>query len=206
MGIRERLGKGISAEEYRINDQIRGVQRVRLIVQIEPGKNENKGIVPFRDALRMAQDMGLDLVEIAPNEDPPVARIMDFSKFLYERSKKEREARKAQKVIEVKEIQLQLKTNEYHMGFKLKDARRWLSEGMKVKVRVRFVGREITFPELGRKLMDAVINELQDIATIEQGPSMEGRAMLMVLAPITEKPVKEAKPAKKPAPPPPPQS
>lgn len=182
------------------------MQRVRLIVQIEPGKNENKGIVPFRDALRMAQDMGMDLVEIAPNEDPPVARIMDFSKFLYERSKKEREARKAQKVIEVKEIQLQLKTNEYHMGFKLKDARRWLSEGMKVKVRIRFVGREITFPELGRKLMDAVINELQDIATIEQGPSMEGRAMLMILAPVAEKPVKEAKPPKKPAPQPPPQA
>ncbi len=185
------LGKAkvvsISSEEYRVNDQIRGVSRVRLVVQGEGGKSENVGVKTFREAMEIAQERGLDLVEVAPNEDPPVCRVMDYSKFLYERSKKEREARKAQKTIEVKEIQLQLKTNEYHLGFKIKDARRWLSEGMKVKVRVKFIGREITYPELGRKMMDTVIESLQDVAQIEQPPSMEGRAMLMVLAPLTTK-------------------
>lgn len=157
------------------------------MVQGEGGKSENVGVKTFREAMEIAQERGLDLVEVAPNEDPPVCRVMDYSKFLYERSKKEREARKAQKTIEVKEIQLQLKTNEYHLGFKVKDARRWLSEGMKVKVRVKFIGREITYPELGRKMMDTVIESLQDVAQIEQPPSMEGRAMLMVLAPLTTK-------------------
>ena len=160
---------------------------MRLVVQGEGGKSENVGVKTFREAMEIAQERGLDLVEVAPNEDPPVCRVMDYSKFLYERSKKEREARKAQKTIEVKEIQLQLKTNEYHLGFKVKDARRWLSEGMKVKVRVKFIGREITYPELGRKMMDTVIESLQDVAQIEQPPSMEGRAMLMVLAPLTTK-------------------
>ncbi|MCS6870889.1 MAG: translation initiation factor IF-3, partial [Anaerolineae bacterium] len=135
----------------------------------------------------IAQERGLDLVEVAPNEDPPVCRVMDYSKFLYERSKKEREARKAQKTIEVKEIQLQLKTSEFHLGFKIKDARRWLSEGMKVRVRVKFMGREITYPELGRKMMDTVIETLQDVAQVEQPPTMDGRSMLMVLAPLTAK-------------------
>lgn len=185
------LGKAkvvsISSEEYRVNEQIRGVSRVRLVVQGESGKSENLGVKTFREALEIARERGLDLVEVAPNEDPPVCRVMDYSKFLYERSKKEREARKAQKTIEVKEIQLQLKINEFHLGFKIKDARRWLSEGMKVRVRVKFIGREITYPELGRKMMDTVVEALQDVAQVEQPPTMEGRAMLMVLAPLTSK-------------------
>jgi translation initiation factor IF-3 len=185
------LGKvtvvSISSEEYRVNEQIRGVSRVRLVVQGENGKSENLGVKTFREAMEIAQERGLDLVEVAPNEDPPVCRVMDYSKFLYERSKKEREARKAQKTIEVKEIQLQLKINEFHLGFKIKDARRWLSEGMKVRVRVKFIGREITYPELGRKMMDTVIEALQDVAQVEQPPTMDGRSMLMVLAPLTNK-------------------
>lgn len=185
--LRERGSKGqvnsISAGEYRVNEQIRGVARVRLIVQGEEGKSENIGVVSLREALNIAADRGLDLVEVAPEADPPVCRVMDYSKFLYERSKKEREARKAQKIIEVKEIQLQLKTNDYHLGFKVRDARRWLSEGMKVKVRIKFHGREITFPDLGRKQLDEIAADLQDIAIIEQPPAMDGRSMLMVLAP-----------------------
>jgi len=112
---------------------------------------------------------------------------MDYSKFLYERSKKEREARKSQKIIEVKEIQLQLKTNDYHLGFKVRDARRWLEEGMKVKVRVKFHGREITYPELARKQLSEIAEELQDVAMIEQQSTMDGKSMLMVLAPASDK-------------------
>lgn len=117
---------------------------------------------------------------------------MDFSKFLYERSKREREARKSQKTIEVKEIRLRPKTNVHHLTFKLRDARRWLGDGMKVKVRVRFRGREITHSELAREQLDEVAQILSDIAVVEQSPNMDGRTMLMVLAPMTEKDKKKA--------------
>ncbi len=98
--------------------------------------------------MRMAREAELDLVEVAPNSDPPVCRIMDFGKFLYEREKKEKEAKKAQTKIEIKEIRLRPKTNEHHRGFKTRDARKWLLDGMKVKVTIRFRGREITYPEI----------------------------------------------------------
>lgn len=118
------LGKAkvvsISSEEYRVNEQIRGGEPRALVVQGESGKSENLGVKTFREALEIARERGLDLVEVAPNEDPPVCRVMDYSKFLYERSKKEREARKAQKTIEVKEIQLQLKINEFHLASRSK--------------------------------------------------------------------------------------
>jgi len=172
------------------------VSHVRLVVQGEDGKSQNLGVKTLREALEIARERGLDLVEVAPKDDPPVCRVMDYKKFLYERSKREREARKAQKVIEVKEIQLQLKTNEFHLGFKLKDARRWLSEGMKVRVRVKFVGREITYPELGQKMMDTVVEALQDVAQVEQPPVMEGRSMLMVLAPLSAKEKKKQQQAR----------
>lgn len=112
---------------------------------------------------------------------------MDFGKFQYERAKKEREARKLQKQIEVKEIRLRPKTDDHHRSFKVRDARRWLEEGMKVKVRIRFRGREITYPEIARDMLREVAEELDDIAVVEQSPNMEGRTMLMVLAPATEK-------------------
>jgi translation initiation factor IF-3 len=112
---------------------------------------------------------------------------MDYGKFLYELAKKEREAKKAQKVIEVKEIRLRPKTDDHHRGFKVRDARRWLEEGMKVKVRVHFRGREITYPDIARLELDSVAQELSDIAVIEQRPDMEGRTMLMVLAPAPKK-------------------
>jgi translation initiation factor IF-3 len=114
---------------------------------------------------------------------------MDFGKFLYERTKKEREARKAQTKIEVKEIRIRPKTNEHHRLFKTRDARRWLQEGMKVRVTVRFRGREITYPELALEDLKEVAEELSDVASIEQAPMMEGRVMTMVLVPT--------KPAKK---------
>ena len=131
----------------------------------------------------MAIEAELDLVEVAPNAKPPVCRVMDFGKFVYERAKKEREARKAQTKIEVKEIRLRPKTNEHHREIKVRNARRWLGNGMKVKVRVRFRGREITYPEIALNDLKEVAESLSDIAIIEQTPALEGRTMLMVLAP-----------------------
>jgi len=150
-------------------------------------ENENVGIVPLQKALQLAQERDLDLVEVAPNANPPVCKIMDFGKFQYERAKKEREARKQQKQVEVKEIRLRPKTDDHHRSFKVRDARRWLEDGMKVKVRIRFRGREITYPEIARDMLSEVAEELKDVAIVEQAPNMEGRTMLMVLAPAPEK-------------------
>lgn len=144
---------------------------------------ENVGVVTVEEALKIAQDAELDLVEVAPNSDPPVCRVMDFGKFIYERAKKEREAKKAQTKIEVKEIRLRPKTNEHHRDLRVRDARRWLQSGMKVKVRIRFRGREITYPEIALTDLKEVAEELSDIAIVEQAPALEGRTMLMVLAP-----------------------
>jgi translation initiation factor IF-3 len=135
----------------------------------------------------MAEAKNLDLVEVSPNADPPVCRIMDFGKFQYEKRRKEREAKKQQKVIEVKEMQLRPKTDQHHIGFKIRDARMWIEQGMKVRVRVRFRGRERDYPAIAQERMLAVATELQDIAVIEQPPLLEGMTMLMVLAPIPDK-------------------
>lgn len=152
-------------------------------------KGENIGVVDIAEALKIAQNAELDLVEVAPNSDPPVCRVMDFGKFIYERAKKEREAKKAQTKIEVKEIRLRPKTNEHHRDLRVRDARKWLLEGNKVKVRIRFRGREIDYPEIALNDLKEVAEDLSDIATVEQVPLMEGRTMLMVLAP--GKPVKK---------------
>jgi translation initiation factor IF-3 len=141
------------------------------------------GVVPLRDALEQAQQAELDLVEVSPNANPPVCKVMDYGKFLYEKAKREREARKAQKQIEVKEIRLRPKTSGHHRSFKVRDARRWLEEGMKVKVRIRFRGREFHYPEIARELLRGIAEELEDIGTVEQHPNMEGRTMLMVIGP-----------------------
>jgi translation initiation factor IF-3 len=131
----------------------------------------------------MARDSELDLVEVSPNAKPPVCRVMDFGKFVYERAKKEREARKAQTKIEMKEIRLRPKTNEHHRNFKVRDARRWLEDGMKVKVTVRFRGREMDYPEIALEDLKEIAQELSDVSTVEQAPQMEGRTMLIILAP-----------------------
>jgi translation initiation factor IF-3 len=152
---------------------------VRLIDR----SGKHVGIVPVEEAQRAARAAELDLVEISPNADPPVVRIMDHGKFLYERAKKAREARRAQKQIEVKEIRLRPKTTDHHRAFKVDDARGWLREGMKVKVRIRFRGREITYPEIAMQTMRDVVKDLADVGVVEQAPNMDGRTMLMVLAP-----------------------
>jgi translation initiation factor IF-3 len=139
--------------------------------------------VSIQDAMRMAREADLDLVEVAPNTEPPVCRIMDFGKFLYEKTKKERDARRAQTKIEVKEIQLRPKTNDHHRSFKVRDARRWLEDGIKVRVRVRFRGREIDYVDLALEDLKEVAEELSEVGSVEVPPAMEGRSVLMILAP-----------------------
>lgn len=148
---------------------------------------ENIGVVSIDEAHKVAREAELDLVEVAPAADPPVCRVMDFGKFSYERAKKEREARKAQTKIEIKEIRLRPKTNEHHRDLKVRDARRWLENGMKVKVRIRFRGREITYPEIALTDLKEIAEDLSDLAVVEQAPMLEGRTMLMVLAPSKSK-------------------
>ena len=139
--------------------------------------------MPIKKALEIARDAELDLVEVSPNATPPVCRVMDFGKFVYERAKKEREAKKAQTKIEMKEIRLRPKTNEHHRSFKVRDARRWLEDGMKVKVTIRFRGREMDYPEIALEDLKEIALELSDVGKVEQAPQMEGRTMLVILAP-----------------------
>jgi len=176
----------IAEQDFRVNEAIR-VPEVRLI-----GPNgENVGVVPVRQAIQIARDAELDLVEVSPNAAPPVCRVLDFGKFLYEREKKEREAKKAQTKIEIKEIRLRPKTNEHHRGFKVDDARRWLLQGHKVRVTVKFRGREMDYPEIALEDLREIAQSLSDVSIIEQAPMMEGRTMLVVLGPAKAKPVKK---------------
>jgi translation initiation factor IF-3 len=168
----------ISASEFRTNESIRA-SKVHLI----DADGDNKGIVDIQEALDAAKQADLDLVEVAPNSDPPVCRVLDYGKFMYERAKKEREARKSQVKVEIKEIRLRPKTSDHHKGFKVRNARRWLEEGKKVRVRIRFRGREIDYPKIALDDMKNIAEELADVGEIEQAPTMDGRTMLMVLAP-----------------------
>ena len=171
--------RNISSSEYRINEAIRA-REVRLIGP----DGKNVGVVPITEARKIAQDAELDLVEVAPNAAPPVCRVLNYGKFLYEKAKKEREARKTQTKVEVKEIRLRPKTSEHHRSFKIRNARRWLTEGKKVLARIRFRGREITYPEIGMEDLRQIAEELSDVGKIEQAPKMEGRMMFMMLAPL----------------------
>ena len=152
----------------------------------------NVGVVAIKEALKIARDAEMDLVEVSPGANPPVCRVMDFGKFIYEKAKKEREAKKSQTKIEVKEIRLRPKTNEAHRGFKVDDARRWLGQGHKVRVTVKFRGREMDYPEIALEDLREIAADLADIAIIEVPPQMEGRTMLVVMAPA-----KAAAPKKK---------
>lgn len=170
--------KHISASDFRVNEGIR-VNEVRLIDE----EGENVGVVPIKKALELAREAGYDLVEVSPSANPPVCRIMDFGKFIYERAKKEREAKKAQTKVEMKEIRLRPKTNEAHRGFKVEDARGWLEKGNKVRVTIRFRGREMDYPEIALEDLKEIAEELSDVSVVEQAPQMEGRTMLVMLAP-----------------------
>jgi translation initiation factor IF-3 len=152
-------------------------------VRLIGSDGEQIGVVPLREALNAAREEGLDLVEVSPTASPPVCKILDYGKYQYEQVKKQREARKTQKLTEIKEIRLRPKTGDYHAAFKVKRARSFLDEGMKVKVRIQFRGREISYPEIAMEQLREVADELSDVADVEQMPDMDGRSMLMVLAP-----------------------
>ncbi|MCS6845058.1 MAG: translation initiation factor IF-3 [Caldilineales bacterium] len=168
----------MSSKTHRINEKIKAPE-VRVIG--EDGKQ--LGIMSRQEALELARQHNVDLVEVAPQANPPVCRLMDFGKFQYERAKREREARKAQKQIDVKEIRLRPKTGEHDIAVVLRRARKFLEDGSKVKVRVRFRGREITHPEVAIDLLNRVAQDLGDLSEIEQQPAPEGRSLLMVLSP-----------------------
>jgi translation initiation factor IF-3 len=156
--------------------------RVREVRVIDD-EGQQLGILPIQEALRLAYERNLDLVEVAPNAVPPVCRLLDFGKYQYERQKKEREARKAQKVIEIKEIRLRPRTGEHDIAVKVRRTLSFLEEGSKVKVAVRFRGREITHPEVARDQLDLFAEQVGDAAVIEVQPSMEGRYLFMLLSP-----------------------
>jgi translation initiation factor IF-3 len=167
-----------SREGPRINEEI-NLPRVRLVDQ----KGNMVGVVTRNEALTMAIDAGLDLVEVSPNADPPVCKILDYGKFKYEEQKKKNEARKKQKVIEVKEIKLRPGIDDHDYQTKMRSMVKFFEEGDKVKVTLRFRGREMAHPELGMEVLNRVRDDLEEIAKIEQTPRMEGRQMTMVLSP-----------------------
>lgn len=146
--------------------------------------NNQIGIIPTREALDMARERGLDLVEVAPNASPPVCRLMDYGKFRYEQSRKERDARKNQQVIRLKEVRVEPKIGEHDLITKGRNAAKFLDGGDKVKLTVLFRGRSITHPELGKELLDRLQQQLQDHGTVEQPPRMEGRTMTMTMSPV----------------------
>ena len=157
------------------------MREVRLIDH----NGTNHGVVPTDEARRMAQDAELDLVEVAPNARPPVCRIMDYGKFAYEQTKKVREAQKRQTKVEVKTLKLTPRTGEFHRNIQVKKAREWLTEGKKVRFQVKFKARERDYPEIGKKALDEIAEELQDVSEIEQRPKMEGWNMSLMLVPKT---------------------
>lgn len=167
-------------DSTRVNRAIR-VREVRLI----GADGEQLGIMPTREALSIAEEQELDLVEVAPNADPPVCRLMDYGKYLYEKQKRERESRKAQKQIEIKEVRLRPKTDEHDIQVVLSKIRKFAKEGAKIRVRIRFRGREIFHPEVAQDLMARVASDVEDVVTIEGRPQLDGRSMVMLLAPAS---------------------
>jgi translation initiation factor IF-3 len=145
------------------------------------------GIIPTRDALEMARQRGLDLVEVAPNAIPPVCRLMDYGKFRYEQSRKERESRKNQHVVELKEVRIRPKIDDHDLETKGRQAAKFLDHGDKVKMTVTFRGREMAHPDLGKALLDQLIEILRPHGTVEQLPRLEGRAMSVIMNPLKAK-------------------
>ena len=153
-------------------------------VQVIGSDGENLGILNLNDAINRAKDVGLDLIEIAPNAKPPVCKIMDMGKYKYNAQKKANKAKKKQKKIELKEIKLRPVTETHDYNFKIKNAKKFISKGDKVKFTVKFKGREMQHTELGKELMNKIINETKDIAKIESHPKFEGKQMVMIIQPI----------------------
>lgn len=164
-----------------MNDRI----RAREVRVVDP--KGNHGIFPIDDALRMAEDQQLDLVEISPNAEPPVCKIMDYGKYRYEQQKKEKEAKKKQHTVELKEVRFRPHTDTHDFDFKVKHAKKFLTDGDKVRAYVQFRGRDIIYKDHGMELLARFIQELADYAKIDQEPKMEGRRMTTILSPARNK-------------------
>ena len=164
--------------EHLVNEAIRA-REVRLI----GSDGEQLGIKPLREALQIAADQNLDLVNVAPTARPPVCRIMDYGKYRYEMQKREKEARKNQKVVDVKEVRFSATIDEHDFQTKLRNVLKFLKDGDKVKLSVRFRGREITHAEIGQKVLERVAQEAEEVCIVERKPKLEGRSMIMILSP-----------------------
>lgn len=167
-------------KEVRVNREIRA-KEVRVI---DP-EGKQLGILPLVEALRTAAQYDLDLVEVSPKSEPPVCRIMDYGKFKYQQSKKAHEAKKKQSIVHLKEVKFRPKTEEHDFQFKLRHIERFLKEGNKTKVTVLFRGRELAHPEMGKTIMERIIEEMKAYGKVEQIPKFEGRNFVMVLAPLS---------------------
>jgi translation initiation factor IF-3 len=176
--IQRRRETAIQKQRVRVNEQIR-VPEVRLI----GADGQQVGIMSIKEALAAAAEANLDLVEVAPQANPPVCRVMDYGKFKYQQSKKQQEARRRQTVIQVKEVKVRPKIEEHDMDFKLRNTRRFLGEGDKVKISVIFRGREIAHTNRGYQLLARMAEALADVGVIEQDPKLEGRNLSMIVTP-----------------------
>ncbi|MDR1194566.1 MAG: translation initiation factor IF-3 [Peptococcaceae bacterium] len=170
--------KRISKEGFRVNEEIR-TREIRLVSEA----GEQLGIMPPRDALRIAVEKGLDLVEVAPAAKPPVCKIMDVGRYKYEQSKREREARKKQHVISIKEVKLRPNIEDNDFNTKARNAARFLQDGDKVKVTIMFRGREMSHPELGKELLERVVEVVRELGNVERGAKLEGRNMSIIISP-----------------------
>ena len=185
-------GNGARERETRVNERIRA-REVRLIDE----NGEMLGVMPLARALQIARERNLDLVEVSPNAVPPVCKLLDYGRFKYEQAKKENEARKNQKTITLKEIRMRPRTDEHDVAVKTRKIQEFLAEGDKVRVSVQFRGPDMRHPDIGRKLLDGIAEELKGMATIERSPVMEGRMMSMIVsrAPGWEPPKKQTPPS-----------
>ena len=169
-------------QELPINGQIRAKE-----VQLIGDQGEKVGVIPLREALEKAEEKNLDLVLVAPNANPPVCKIMNYGKYKFEQAKKEKEAKKKQKVLEIKELRVTPNIEEHDFGFKSKNARKFLEDGNKVKITVRFRGREVNNSKAGEVVLEKFIDVLSDISVVEKKPKLEGRNMFIILAKKTDK-------------------
>ncbi len=178
MAMGRRFSREPRGPQIRINHRIR-VPEVRVVAE----DGSNLGVLSTEDALKRAREKGLDLVEVNPKSMPPVCKILDFGKYKYEEKKKQREAKRKQTVVEIKEIKLRPKTDDHDLNVKVRAARKFIEGGNKVKVTCRFRGREITHPEIAHRQLTFILENLDDIAHVEQSPAMEGRTMALTVAP-----------------------
>ncbi len=169
-------------QDLPINRQIRAKE-----IQLIEDNGKKAGVIPFEEALAKAENKNLDLVLVAPNTNPPVCKIMNYGKYKFEQAKKEKEAKKKQKVLEIKELRVTPNIEEHDFGFKSKNARKFLTDGNKVKITVRFRGREVNNAKAGEMVLNKFIENLEDIATVEKAPKLEGRNMFTILAKKADK-------------------